>query len=77
MGSLPMIIASMARRPIAGERPPTPSKHAYVPLLYRVAGMNAALMFAAVAASALVLAPSKFSSLAVDVEGLPSSPLPR
>jgi two-component system sensor histidine kinase UhpB len=43
-----------------------PPKRRYVPLFYRVAGMNALLLAAAVVVTLVVLAPRKFSSFAVD-----------
>ena len=48
---------------MAASRPP---KRRYVPLFYRVAGMNALLLVAAVVVTLVVLAPRKFSSFAVD-----------
>ncbi len=41
----------------------------YIPLLYRVAGVNALLLVAAVAATILVLAPGRESSFRVEGEG--------
>jgi hypothetical protein len=38
----------------------------YLPLVYRVAGLNALLLVAAVVVTLVVLAPQKFSSFAVD-----------
>jgi two-component system, NarL family, sensor histidine kinase UhpB len=46
--------------------PPRPARRRYVPLLYRVTGINALLLVAAVAVTILVLAPRKFSSVAVE-----------
>lgn len=47
----------------------TATPRRYLPLVYRVAGMNAVLLVAAVLVTLLVLAPAKFSSVAED-EGL-------
>src|SRR3977135_2702378 len=47
----------------AANRPP---RRGYVPLFYRVAGINALLLIAAVVVTLVVLAPRKFSSFAVD-----------
>jgi two-component system sensor histidine kinase UhpB len=41
----------------------------YVPLLYRVAGLNAALIVLAVVATIVVLAPGRVASFRVDAEG--------
>jgi two-component system sensor histidine kinase UhpB len=49
--------------------PPAPRRR-YVPLLYRVAAINALLMVAAVTLTVVVLAPSKISVLALDGEVL-------
>ena len=46
---------------VQGSRP-----RRYVPLVYRVAGINAVLLIAAVVVTLLVLAPGKFSSFALD-----------
>jgi two-component system sensor histidine kinase UhpB len=46
--------------------PGSPPAHRYLPLVYRVAGMNAVLLVAAVVVTLLVLAPRKFSSFALD-----------
>jgi len=43
-----------------------PRRRRYLPLFYRVAGTNALLLIAAVMVTLVVLAPSKFSSFAVD-----------
>jgi two-component system, NarL family, sensor histidine kinase UhpB len=43
-----------------------PPRGRYLPLVYRVAGMNALLLIAAVVVTLLVLAPRKFSSFALD-----------
>ncbi len=51
---------------IAGLRPGRPVQRRYLPLVYRVAGMNAVLLAAAVVVTMLVLAPRKFSSFALD-----------
>ena len=45
---------------------PGASRRRYVPLLYRVAGLNAMLLVAAVIVTLLVLSPRKLSSVAVD-----------
>ena len=42
----------------------------YVPLLYRVAGLNMALLLVAVAVTIIVLAPSRVSSFRADEEGV-------
>jgi hypothetical protein len=47
----------------------TPSRR-YITLLHRVAGVNAALLIAAVVAATLVFGPRKLSSLAVHAEVL-------
>lgn len=44
----------------------SPPAHRYVPLVYRVAGLNAVLLVAAVVVTLLVLAPRKFSMFALD-----------
>jgi two-component system, NarL family, sensor histidine kinase UhpB len=49
---------------MAGSGPRT--RRRYVPLFYRVAGINALLLVAAVVVTLVVLAPRKFSSFAVD-----------
>jgi two-component system sensor histidine kinase UhpB len=53
-------------------RPPSPSSDGtarrYIPLLYRVAGINALLVIAAVTLTIAVLAPGKISVLALDEE---------
>jgi two-component system sensor histidine kinase UhpB len=46
--------------------PGSPPAHRYLPLVYRVAGMNAVLLVAAVVVTLLVLAPRKFSSFALN-----------
>src|SRR5438552_140988 len=46
----------------------TPGPRRYLPLLYRVAGLNAVLMIAAVLVTILVLAPHRASSRVVDEE---------
>lgn len=48
--------------------PPAPRARRYVPLLYRVAAINALLVIAAVAVTVVVLAPRKVSALALDEE---------
>jgi two-component system, NarL family, sensor histidine kinase UhpB len=45
---------------------PADQPRRYVPLVYRVAGLNAVLLVAAVVVALLVLEPRKFSSFAVD-----------
>ena len=47
---------------------PTAARRRYVPLLYRVVGINALLVTAAVTLTILVLAPDKVSVLALDEE---------
>jgi two-component system sensor histidine kinase UhpB len=56
--------------PSVTQHPPQPDWTArrYVPLLYRVAGINALLVIAAVTLTILVLAPGKISVLALDEE---------
>jgi len=49
-------------------RPEAPGRRRYVPLLHRVAGINAALVVVAVTVTILVLAPGKVSALALDEE---------
>jgi two-component system sensor histidine kinase UhpB len=49
-------------------RPEAPGRRRYVPLLHRVAGINAALVVVAVTVTILVLAPGKISALALDEE---------
>jgi two-component system sensor histidine kinase UhpB len=51
---------------IAAEGPPDDPPRRYLPLVYRVAGVNAVLLVAAVVVALLVLAPRKFSSFALD-----------
>lgn len=46
-----------------------PERQRYIPLLYRVAAVNAVLLAAAVAATILVLAPGRESALRVESEG--------
>jgi two-component system sensor histidine kinase UhpB len=46
--------------------PGSPPPRRYLPLVYRVAGINAALLVAAVVVTLLVLAPRKLSSFALD-----------
>jgi two-component system sensor histidine kinase UhpB len=52
----------------AGVGPAEPSRRGYVPLLYRVAAINALLVIAAVTLTIVILAPGKVSVLAVDGE---------
>lgn len=59
-----------ALAPRAFNRTDAPPTRRYIPLLHRVAGVNAALLIAAVVATTMVLAPRKFSWLAVDAEAL-------
>jgi len=47
-----------------------PGRRKYLPLVYRVAGLNAALLVAAVAVTLVVLAPRKFSTVAIDEAGV-------
>ena len=49
---------------------PAPARRGYVPLLYRVAGINVLLVVAAVTLTIVVLAPGKISMLALDEEVL-------
>ena len=49
-------------------RPEAPGRRRYIPLLHRVAGINAALLVVAVTVTILVLAPGKVSALALDEE---------
>jgi two-component system sensor histidine kinase UhpB len=49
-------------------RPEAPGQRRYIPLLHRVAGINAALVVVAVTVTILVLAPGKVSALALDEE---------
>jgi two-component system sensor histidine kinase UhpB len=60
------------KEPAAGSpsRPSGAAHRRYLPLLYRVAGINALLMLAAVAVTIAVLGPGKVSSLALDEEVL-------
>jgi two-component system sensor histidine kinase UhpB len=60
------------KEPAAGSpsRPSGATHRRYLPLLYRVAGINALLMLAAVAVTIAVLGPGKVSSLALDEEVL-------
>jgi two-component system, NarL family, sensor histidine kinase UhpB len=60
-----------ADAPVATRSPPTSTDRTlrrYVPLLYRVAGINALLVIVAVTLTILVLAPEKISVLALDEE---------
>jgi two-component system, NarL family, sensor histidine kinase UhpB len=45
---------------------PAPPRRRYMPLVYRVAGVNAVLLVAAVAVAVIVLRPGQFSSVAAD-----------
>jgi two-component system, NarL family, sensor histidine kinase UhpB len=49
--------------------PERPARRRYVPLLYRVAGVNALLLVVAVAVTIVVLDPNRVSSFRVDAEG--------
>ncbi len=65
-------LAAQPEAPARGEASPPrtrPRRH-YVPLLHRVAGLNALLVLAAVVVTVIVLAPRKLSSFAVDEEVL-------
>jgi len=54
-----------------GDTPvPDGPRRRYLPLLYRVAGLNAVLLMVAVGATIVVLAPSRVSSFRVDEEGV-------
>ena len=50
--------------------PERPGRRRYIPLLYRVAGVNALLLVVAVAVTIVVLDPSRVSSFRVDAEGV-------
>jgi two-component system sensor histidine kinase UhpB len=54
--------------PTAAEAQRAPARRRYVPLLHRVAAINAILVIAAVAVTIVVLAPGKVSALALDEE---------
>jgi two-component system, NarL family, sensor histidine kinase UhpB len=61
--------AAMRRRPGGGERlPATDHGHRYLPLLYRIAGINVLLVIAAVGVTIVVLAPGRISTLAQSEE---------
>lgn len=70
MGTLPVIIASMAGRRTTDARPPALGnrrmrrEHGYVPLLHRITALNVVLVVAAVA----VLERRKLTSFALDEE---------
>ena len=49
--------------------PERPERRRYVPLLYRVAGVNVLLLVVAVGATIVVLDPSRVSSFRIDAEG--------
>jgi two-component system, NarL family, sensor histidine kinase UhpB len=49
--------------------PERPGRRRYLPLLYRVAGVNVLLLLVAVAVTIVVLAPDRVSSFGVDAEG--------
>ncbi|MGA8340155.1 MAG: sensor histidine kinase [Solirubrobacteraceae bacterium] len=49
--------------------PERPARQRYIPLLYRVAGLNALLLVVAVGVTIVVLAPGRVSSFRVDEEG--------
>jgi two-component system sensor histidine kinase UhpB len=49
--------------------PERPGRRRYIPLLYRVAGVNALLLVVAVAVTIVVLDPDRVSSFRVDAEG--------
>ncbi len=49
--------------------PERPARRRYVPLLYRVAGVNALLLVVAVGVTIVVLDPNRVSSFRVDAEG--------
>ena len=50
--------------------PERPARQRYIPLLYRVAGLNALLLVVAVGVTIVVLAPGRVSSFRVDEEGV-------
>jgi two-component system, NarL family, sensor histidine kinase UhpB len=60
---------SRTSRTTRGTARPTPIRR-YLPLLHRIAGINALLVVAAVSVTIAVLAPGKVSALALDVEVL-------
>jgi two-component system, NarL family, sensor histidine kinase UhpB len=59
-------MSTMNGKPSVPERP---GRQRYIPLLYRVAGVNALLLAAAVAATILVLEPGRESSFRIESEG--------
>ena len=74
MGTLPVIIASMASRRTTDARPPALGnrrvrrKHGYVPLLHRITALNVVLLVAAIAVTIAVLERRKLTSFALDEE---------
>ncbi len=52
-----------------GSVPERPGRRRYVPLLYRIAGVNALLLVVAVGVTIVVLDPNRVSSFRVDAEG--------
>jgi two-component system, NarL family, sensor histidine kinase UhpB len=62
--------AARTRRPrrSTGRRSSPPRRRRYVPLLHRIAGINALLVIAAVGVTIAVVAPGKVSALALDLE---------
>jgi two-component system sensor histidine kinase UhpB len=50
--------------------PERPARQRYIPLLYRVAGLNALLLVVAVGVTIAVIAPGRVSSFRVDEEGV-------
>ncbi len=61
--------AAISQRPGGGERRPAADRgHRFLPLLYRIAGINALLVIAAVGVTIVVLAPGRISTLAQSEE---------
>ena len=61
--------AAISQRPGGGERRPAADHgHRYLPLLYRIAGINVLLVIAAVGVTIVVLAPGRISTLAQSEE---------
>lgn len=74
MGTLPVIIASIASRRTTDARPPALGnrrvrrKHGYVPLLHRITALNVVLLIAAIAVTIAVLERRELTSFALDEE---------
>ena len=64
------MVAPVNRSNQALEAPP---RRRYLPLLHRVAGLNALALIVVVAATILVLAPDRVASFRVDAEGVRGS----